>query len=97
MINHRWSKEDDIVAFYLYKFGKGNLSYSIEGISNQLGMSPASMKMRIKNFEFLDKYKGLKHYAKLSEKVYEEYKNYSESDLFNLVESFLSKKEQAVG
>jgi hypothetical protein len=91
MINHRWSKEDDIVAFYLYKFSKGNLSHSIEGISNKLGMSAASMKMRIRNFESLDKYKGLKHYAKLSEKVYEEYNNHSESDLRNLVESILSK------
>ena len=65
MINHRWNKEDDIVAFYLYKFGKGNLSRSIEGISNQLGMSSASMMMRISNFEYLDKKKGLKHYGKI--------------------------------
>ena len=95
MINHRWSKEDDVVAFYLYKYDKGNLSYSIEGTSNQLGMSSASMKMRIRNFESLDKYKGLKHYAKLSEKVYEEYKNHSEPKLRKLVDSILSKKEKS--
>jgi hypothetical protein len=92
MKNHKWSKEDDIVAFYLYKFGRGNLSYSIEDISNKLGMSTASMKMRIKNFKFLNKHKGLKNYAKLSEKVYEEYKDYKEAELRHLVESILSKK-----
>lgn len=91
MINHRWSKEDDVVAFYLYKFGKGNLSHSIESICNKLGMSSASMKMRISNFSYIDKKQGLKHYGKLSVKIYEEFKHHSELELRNLVEMILSK------
>ena len=89
MKKHKWSKEDDIVAFYLYKFGTRNISISIDDIANTLGMSTASMKMRIANYKALDKGRGLNHYSKLSKKVYEEYKNYSEPDLRKIIESIL--------
>jgi len=65
MKKHKWTEEDDIVAFYLYKFGTRNISYVIEEISGILGMSTDSLKMRIKNFRALDTGSGLSHYAKL--------------------------------
>lgn len=89
MKKHRWSKEDDIVAFYLYKFGTKNISISINDIANKLGISTASIKMRIANYKALDKGKGLDHYAILSKKVYEDYNSYSETDLRRIIESIL--------
>ncbi len=49
--------------------------------------------MRIANFKALDKRGGLCHYAKLSEKIYNEYKDYPESELRNIVINILSSKE----
>lgn len=93
-MKHKWSKEDDIVALYLYKFGEKNLTHSIEDICKKLGIILASMNMRIENFRYIDTNgdMGLENYAKLSRKVYEEYKNYLQSDLALLVKSILSKK-----
>ena len=71
---HKWSKEDDIVAYYLYKFGPESLMIRIGDISSILGMSESSLIMRIRNFQAIDGAGGLQNYAKLSKKVYEEYK-----------------------
>jgi hypothetical protein len=70
IMQHRWSKEDDIVAFYLYRFGHESLMMTIEEISKRLGMSEASLKMRMGNFKAIDGEGGLSNYAKLSEKIY---------------------------
>lgn len=72
-MQHKWSREDDIVAFYLYRFGPESLIMSIEEISKRLGMSEASLKMRIGNFQAIDGAGGLQNYAKLSERIYKEY------------------------
>ena len=87
-----WTKEDDIVAFYLYRFGDKELLYSVEEISGILGMSATSLKMRVANFKALNTGRGLDHYAKLSRQVYNEYKRYSEGNLRKIVIGIISIK-----
>jgi hypothetical protein len=91
--NHKWTEKDDIIMFYLYKFGTKNIKLSIEEIGEILNIKPSSIKMRIGNFKAIDTQgkEGLKHYAKLSKKIYEKYKNYLESDLRNIVISLLKR------
>ena len=93
MKTHKWKEQDDIVTLYLYKFGINNIPYTIVDISNILGMSTTSLRMRIANFKALDRRGGLYHYAQLSEKIYNEYKEYPESELRNIVINILSTME----
>lgn len=79
-MSHKWTKNDDIVAFYLYRFNMGGLNFSIEEIAEQLGMSEASLKMRISNFKFVDVGEGLKNYAQLTKEVFLEFRSLSKNE-----------------
>lgn len=74
-MQHKWSQENDIVAFYLYKFGPESLMMTFKDISKRLGMSEASLIMRVANFKAIDGVGGLENYAKQSKRIYNEYKN----------------------
>jgi hypothetical protein len=91
MPHHRWSNEDDIVAFYLYRFGPESLMMTIREISELLGMSEKSLKMRIRNFKAIDGAGGLPHYTKLSKTIFNEYKNVSQETHRNVVSKILEK------
>ena len=56
---HHWTENDDLVAIYIYKHGTENLDISVEQIAEKLGMSTASMKMRIRNVKSADVKTGL--------------------------------------
>ena len=90
-MKHKWTREDDIVTYYLYRFGPRSLNISIEDISKILGMSESSLKMRIGNFQAVDGAGGLQNYAKLSEIIYKEYKKINQSDHLNTVKKILKK------
>jgi len=75
---HKWKKDDDIVASYLYRFGTDDLNISLEEIAEQLGMTAGSLKIRIQNFQALNGDGGLKNYAQLSKKIYSEYRSLSQ-------------------
>ena len=83
--HHKWTEEDDIVTLYLYKFGDGNLPFSLEEIGEKLGMGVNSLRMRIANFKAIDGKRGLKHFAKQSLKIYNMYKETSDDELRFLV------------
>ncbi len=84
---HRWTWQDDVVAFYLYKCESKsvvtNIPYSFAQTVAKRGMPVSSLRRRIDNFEFLDtgKPKGASHYAAQSKAVYEKHKSDSCEDL----------------
>jgi len=82
---HKWTEEDDIVTFYLYKFGDGDLTFSLANIGERLGMGVSSLRMRIANFKAIDGRGGLKHFSKQSLRIYKKYKGTSEDELRSLV------------
>lgn len=90
--NHRWTENDDIVTFYLYKFGGRDLPFSLENVSSKLGMSVGSVRMRIANFRTIDGVGGLEHYGKISLKVYKEYKETPRDELRSLVLSIIKRR-----
>lgn len=92
---HKWTKPDDIVILYLYKFGDNGLPYSTKKISKILGIKLSSLKMRIGNFKAVDGKPGLDNFAALTERVYEEYKGWDEENLRHLVLEILEKKLEA--
>lgn len=72
---HQWSREDDIVAFYLYKYSNKEISYSYNEITNKLGMSIGSLRMRKANYKYLDKNVGLPKVSNQTIEVYECFKD----------------------
>lgn len=77
-LNHKWKITDDIVAFYLFKCGS---KLEIEFTAKKLGIKLSSLKMRIKNFAFLETNKGLSNFSKQTISVYNSWK---ESNLIEL-------------
>jgi hypothetical protein len=47
---HQWTGDDNLAAFYVYKYGVGNLPYSQEDIAMKRGIKPSSFGMRDPKF-----------------------------------------------
>lgn len=88
---HRWTRDDDVVVFYIWKFGTARLPLSEAGIANLLGMSAASLYMRKRNFDHLAGTGGLAHVADQSKSVFDYYKLKPEADLRALVLAILQR------
>src|SRR5262245_40860746 len=58
---HRWSKSEDLVAFYISRYGDSRLPKRQQEIAKILGMTEASLIMRRQNFASLDGKGGLDH------------------------------------
>ena len=74
---HKWTKEDNILAFFLYK-DKSDIDITKKFILKYTNISPNSLKMKFSNFKFLEGKRGLEHASKDSKEVYKDYKNNSE-------------------
>lgn len=85
-MQHRWSERDDIAALYAYRFGTERLGMSTTDLARLLGIKPGSFRMRIKNFQALDGKGGLSNWADQSERIFERYRDASETTLHSLVE-----------
>ena len=85
---HKWKLADDIIAFYLYKYGSIN---EIEIVAKKVGIKATSMKMRINNFAFLDTNKELSNFSKQTESVYLSWKNSSLTELKAEYDNIVSK------
>ncbi|WP_238882030.1 hypothetical protein [Clostridium sp. YIM B02551] len=86
---HKWSIVDDIIAFYLYKYSTKEVNYTYDEISNKLGMSTDSLKMRRANYESLDKNTGLSDVSKQTVKVFECFKDIDSNEFRAIVEKLL--------
>ena len=74
-MKYTWTKEADYFAYCLYKTKNCN-SNILNKVADFLGCKPGSLKMRIKNFEYLDTNStGLSNYAKQSKEVYLQFQN----------------------
>lgn len=82
-----WSIEEDIVAFYLYRFGDDDYKQ----VSELLGRDSGSLRMRIGNFKAIEGQSGLSNYAKQSLNVYTKYKNIPQNEFQELFIKIISK------
>ena len=81
---HHWTREDDLVVLYVYRFGTENLGCTLEDVAQSRGISFNSIKMRLSNFAALDGKGGLGHYGKISKEVNDQHKNTPEDVLRRL-------------
>ena len=91
---HKWSDDDERVALYLYRFpDDADPLLSIDDVGEKLGMGPASLKMRIRNFLWVDTgYEGLRNRAKRTRRVYAEHIGTPQTELRAIVLQFLSRR-----
>jgi hypothetical protein len=83
MDRHTWSEADDLVAFYLYRFGTERLPFDIPTIAERRGIKPGSMRMRISNFKAYAGAGSLGNIARQSVQVFERYRDTPEPELRN--------------
>jgi hypothetical protein len=84
-VRHRWTEDDDVIAFYLSRHGTRRLPLMEAGIAKRLGMSEASLAKRQANFAHLDERPGLAHVAKQSIRVHQKHEKATEPALRALV------------
>lgn len=92
-----WSKEETIVAFYVYCIvpfaSSSKTNQIIIKYANMLGRTPSALNMKIGNIGRLDpelkkkKITGLTHGAKMEELVWEEFNNDKESLVYEAEKS----------
>ena len=74
-MSHTWRCNDDVLAFYLYRYGEDNL-ISKDSVARYIGFNDTgSLNMRIGNFKAVDGQGGLRNWARLTEQVYNQYQN----------------------
>ncbi|QDE97683.1 hypothetical protein [Myxococcus xanthus] len=81
MDQHDWSELDDLVAFYLYRFGTERLPFGMPIIAERRGIKLGSMKMRISNFKAYAGKGRLKNIARQSVRTFEKHKDTPEPEL----------------
>ncbi|MDD4527344.1 MAG: hypothetical protein PHF25_04810 [Candidatus Margulisbacteria bacterium] len=91
-MHHSWTKEDVLVAFYLYKFQNQGLGYPEDSICKILGITKGSMKMAISNFAALDGNPGLSNASKAAQRVYSEYKDVTQDVIKHDVVKYINRK-----
>ena len=89
---HTWKKTDDIVALYLWKFGADSLNVPLPQIAALLGMSEASLRMRMRNFQSIHSGGALTNWAVQSENIYDRFYNISEPELTKLANEAIHPK-----
>ena len=91
---HKWTEDDDRIAFYMYRYGARFLPKMDAGIAKLMGTSEGSLARRRANFAFLDGKPGLPNFAKQSQRIYEEHKSATESEFRAIVLRALEAKPQ---
>ena len=95
---HHWTEEDDLIGYYLYRFGDKKLSVTKEELADTLGMGWASMAFKIANFKSLDGKGGMANATPKSRTVYDRYKNMPDSEFeiigMETVISILARKHK---
>lgn len=88
-MKHNWTYNDDVVAYFICRFGVDDLIFDLNGICRKLDVKPDSMNMRIGNFKALEGTGKLINVAELSRKIYEDFKNTSKSKHIEEVKKIL--------
>jgi hypothetical protein len=90
---HTWSEDDDLVGFYLFRHGPGDLPITQGEIAKLLGMPESSLIMKRGNFASLDGGHGLSSASAQSRRIYERHKNTPKSELRRLVLRVIEAKQ----
>lgn len=89
--HHKWTDEDHLVAFYLYKFSDKGLKYSREELAEKMGMGVNSLSLRIRNYAAVDGAGGLDNGSKAVLQIYKLYNDTPQPALKAVVERIIAR------
>ncbi len=101
---HKWTPEEDLVAYNWSKFSGRGISLSTDQVGAKLGMGGAAFRMRIGNFKAADaaggvwpapknaSLPGLRNYANQTALVYRVLKGASQTDVRSWAISVLRRR-----
>ncbi len=72
---HQWTEDDEIIGFYLYRFGDKDLPFTKQELATMLGMGWNSMSLKIANFATLDDATTMDGYSHQAKRIYERFKD----------------------
>ncbi len=88
---HRWTEDDDLIAFYLSPHGTRFLAVGEAEIATLIGLPQSSLTMRKSNFAYLDGERALSHASAQSRRIHGRPRNAPEAELrravFRVLES----------
>lgn len=77
---HSWSEDDDLIGYYLYRFGDKDLPFTKQELAESLGMGWNSMSLKIANFKAVDTGKGMDGFSVRCGQIFDRYKNVSDDE-----------------
>ena len=90
-MGHFEAIHDNIIACFVYKYSEKDIGLGKKEIARQLGISEASLQMRVGNFQALDGKGGLKNASRLSQYVYSQYRKISKKAHLKEVQQILQE------
>jgi len=72
-MNHSWSDDDNLIAYYLYRFGDSDLSINKKELGDVLGMGLGSLSYKIGNFKAIDGQGNLDGYSLQAVRIYKRF------------------------
>lgn len=78
---HSWSDDDDLIAYYLYRFGDRELNVTKKELGDILGMGYGSLSIKIGNFKAIDGQGGLYGYSLQAVRIYKLYNRLSDEEV----------------
>lgn len=98
-MSHTWTKDDDIIGYYLYRFGDKELEFTKQELAESLGMGWNSMALKIANYKAIDEKGGMSGFSRQAKQVYDLCKNMTDNDfaivgLEAIVRNYTTKLKQ---
>ena len=70
---HRWSDDDNLIAYHVFRFGKLDLPSDVHEMGAILGMGYNSFMLKISNFKSIAGAGGLEGYSQQAVSIYDKY------------------------
>ncbi len=72
-MSHSWSDDDNLIAYYLYRFGDDDLPVTKKELGDILGMRLGSLSYKVGNFKVIDGLGNLDGYSLQAVRIYKQY------------------------
>lgn len=70
---HTWSDDDNLITYYLYRYGDRKLPNTKPEIAEAMGISMGSLSYKIGNFRAIDGQGNLDGYSRQAVRIYNQY------------------------
>ncbi len=76
---HRWSDDDNLIAYHVFRFGKHDLPSEPREMGEILGMGYNSFMLKVSNFKSIAGMGGLEGYSHQAVRIYDKYSKMPDS------------------